>query len=145
MRKFISLLFISSLLIGFSCKEDPKKENEGVAQMKKIIAIHDEVMPKMSTIGKLVGKLKPMVDTTEVGQKYDVAMKDLQDAHKSMMDWMKDFGTTFDYGQTMKGEPLTPEQLELLDVEEEKVNVVADKINGSIERAESLLAEAKVE
>ncbi|WP_285651303.1 hypothetical protein [Allomuricauda sp. NBRC 101325] len=144
MRNIVSLLLIASLFIGFSCKEE-QKEQEGVAQMKKIIAIHDEVMPKMRDIGQLVGKLKPLVDSTEVGKKYDVAMKDLQDAHTSMMEWMQDFGNTFDYGQTMKGEPLSPKQLQLLDAEEEKVNEVADKINGSIERAEALLANAKVE
>ncbi len=142
MRNIFSLLLIASLFIGFSCKEEPK-EQEGVAQLKKIIAIHDEVMPKMKDIGKLVGQLKPLADSTKVGQKYDVAMKDLQDAHKSMMEWMQDFGNTFDYGQTMKGEPLTPKQLKLLDAEEEKVNVVKEKINGSIERAEALLTEIK--
>jgi predicted transcriptional regulator len=109
------------------------------------MAIHDEVMPKMSTIGKLVGEIKPKVDTTALGQKYDVAMKDLQDAHKSMMDWMKEFGDRFDHDEIMKGAELSEEKQKLLDAEEEKVKVVAEKINGSIERAQALLAEAQVE
>lgn len=144
MRKIFSFLVIASLFVGFSCKQQPKKQ-EGPSQMEQVMAIHDEVMPKMSTIGKLVGEIKPKVDTTALGQKYDVAMKDLQDAHTSMMDWMKEFGDRFDHDEIMKGAELSEEKQKLLDAEEEKVKVVAEKINGSIERAQALLAKAQVE
>lgn len=144
MRKIFSFLVIASLFVGFSCKQQPKKQ-EGPSQMEQVMAIHDEVMPKMSIIGKLVGEIKPKVDTTALGQKYDVAMKDLQDAHTSMMDWMKEFGDRFDHDEIMKGAELSEEKQKLLDAEEEKVKVVAEKINGSIERAQALLTEAQVE
>ena len=113
--------------------------------MKKVMAIHDEVMPKMSTIGKLVGEIKPKVDSTEMGQNYEVAMKDLQEANRAMMDWMKDFGDRFDHEEILEGKELSEEKQQWLDEEEEKVKVVKDKINGSIELAQALLAKDTVQ
>ncbi|WP_306012487.1 MULTISPECIES: hypothetical protein [unclassified Allomuricauda] len=144
MKKFVSYLALACLLVSTSCKEE-KKAPEGPTQMEKVMAIHDEVMPKMSTIGKLVGELRPKVDSTEVGQQYEEAMKDLQDANTAMMDWMKEFGDRFNHDEIMNGKELSEEKQQLLDEEEEKVKVVKEKINGSIERAQALLAKDTVQ
>lgn len=144
MKKFQAILICSVLFLSFSCKEE-KKSTEESSQMKKVMAIHDEVMPKMSTIGKLVGEIKPKVDSTEMGQDYEVAMKDLQEANRAMMDWMKDFGDRFDHEEILEGKELSEEKQQWLDEEEEKVKVVKDKINGSIERAQALLAKDTVQ
>lgn len=154
MRKILSILLCSVLFLSFSCKqkqEDKATTTESAAQtasspqMDKVMAIHDEVMPKMSTIGKLVGELKPKVDSTEMGQQYEVAMEDLQDAHKTMMDWMKGFGDRFNHEEILEGKALSKEKQQWLDEEEEKVKVVKEKINGSIARAEALLAKDTVQ
>ena len=129
--------------MSFSCKQE--KKAEGPTQMEKVMAIHDEVMPKMGTIGKLVGELKAKVDTTEMGQKYEVAMKDLQEANTAMMDWMKDFGDRFNSDEILNGKELSEEKQQWLDEEEEKVKMVKEKINSSIERAEALLAQDSVQ
>ncbi len=144
MRKSFSILICSILFLSFSCKEE-KKAPEGASQMDEVMAIHDEVMPKMGTIGKLVGDLKAKVDTTEMGHKYEVAMKDLQDANTAMMDWMKDFGDRFNHEEILEGKALSAEKQEWLDEEEEKVKVVKEKINGSIARAEALLSKDTVQ
>lgn len=144
MKKAFFILSCAVLFLSFSCKEE-KKTTEGPTQMEKVMAIHDEVMPKMGTIGKLVGELKAKVDTTETGQQYEVAMKDLQDAHKTMMDWMKDFGDRFNSDEILNGKELSEEKLQWLDEEEEKVKMVKEKINGSIERAQTLLAKDTVQ
>nr|WP_288933172.1 hypothetical protein [uncultured Allomuricauda sp.] len=144
MKKLFSILICTVLFLSFSCKEE-KKAPEGSSQMEEVMAIHDEVMPKMGTIGKLVGDLKAKVDTTEMGQKYEVAMKDLQEANTAMMDWMKDFGDRFNHEEILEGKELTQEKQQWLDEEEEKVKVVKEKINGSIARAEALLAKDSVQ
>tara|TARA_E500000318_G_scaffold94750_1_gene94230 strand:+ start:629 stop:1063 length:435 start_codon:yes stop_codon:yes gene_type:complete len=144
MKKVFSILICTVLFLSFSCKEE-KKAPEGSSQMEEVMAIHDEVMPKMGTIGKLVGDLKAKVDTTEMGQKYEVAMKDLQDANTAMMDWMKDFGDRFNHEEILEGKELTEEKQQWLDEEEEKVKVVKEKINGSIKRAQALLAKDTVQ
>ncbi|MFH6603354.1 hypothetical protein ACEZ3G_07695 [Maribacter algicola] len=107
--------------------------------MKEIIAIHDEVMPKMSRFGKLVSELSSKEDSTEMGLKYREAREDLQTAHKAMMDWMKDFGNKFHYEEIHKGKALSEEKQKLLDAEEKKIKEVADAINSSLEKAENLL------
>ncbi len=137
-------MFCTILFLGLSCKEE-KKAPEGPTQMENVMAIHDEVMPKMGKLGKLVGELKAKVDTTEMGKKYEVAMKDLQEANTAMMDWMRDFGDKFDSDEILNGKALTEEKQQWLDEEEEKVKVVKEKINGSIERAEALLAKDTVQ
>jgi len=72
-------------------------------------------------------------------------MKDLQDANTAMMDWMKDFGDRFNHEEILNGKELSEEKQQWLDEEEEKVKVVKEKINGSIERAEALLAKDTVQ
>jgi|SRR6056297_1290221 len=144
MKNLFSILICTVLFLSFSCKEE-KKAPEGPTQMKKVMAIHDEVMPKMGTIGKLVGELKPKVDSTETGKQYEVAMKDLQAANTAMMDWMKEFGDRFDHEEILEGKELSAEKQQWLDEEEEKVKVVKEKINGSIARAEALLAKDTVQ
>jgi len=144
MKKLFSILICTVLFLSFSCKEE-KKAPEGSSQMEEVMAIHDEVMPKMGSIGKLVGELKPKVDSTETGKQYEVAMKDLQAANTAMMDWMKEFGDRFDHEEILEGKELSAEKQQWLDEEEEKVKVVKEKINGSIARAEALLAKDTVQ
>jgi len=124
-----------------SCKEE--KKDEGASQMEQVMAIHDEVMPKMGKIGKLVGQLKPMADSLGMDSPQGKAMRDLQDANKSMMDWMQGIGNRFDADEIMKGKELTEEKQVWLDEEEEKVKVVKEKINSSIANAEKLLGSAE--
>ena len=66
-------------------------------------------------------------------------MKDLQEANKSMMDWMQGFGNRFDSEEIMSGKELSVEKKKWLKEEEEKVKKVKENINASIERAEEIL------
>lgn len=130
-------LITSLLIFATACKEEPKPAETG--QMKKVMAIHDEVMPKMGKLGKLVSRLKPMADSLGMASPQGKAMLDLQDANTSMMDWMQGFGKRFDADEIMKGKALSPEKQTWLNEEEEKVKVVKEKINTSIANAETLL------
>ncbi|MEM9364132.1 MAG: hypothetical protein AAGA43_15935 [Bacteroidota bacterium] len=134
------LVFALLILFAFSCKEQ-KKTLEGPTQMEEVMAIHDEVMPKMGKLGKLVGELKSKVDTTETGKQYEAAMKDLQDANKSMMDWMMSFGNRFDSDEILEGKALSEQKQAWLNEEEKKVKALKKQITSSIEKAEALLAQ----
>lgn len=135
MKKYLTSLLIACLIF-ISCKEEKKADS---TQMKKVMAIHDEVMPKMSIIGSMVGELSSKEDSTAMGLKYLDARSDLQDAHKAMMDWMKGFGNRFDSDEILNGKELTEEKKKWLDEEEEKVNALKTQINESIEKAKRLL------
>ncbi len=136
-KKIFLVLFTLAFFVLSSCKEE--KKDEGVSQMQQVMAIHDEVMPKMGEIGKLVRQLKPIVDSLGLDSPQGKAMRDLQDANKSMMDWMQGIGKRFDADEIMKGKALTEEKQKWLDEEEEKVKMVKDKINSSIANAEKIL------
>ena len=137
MKKLFTLLTIVSLLSANSCKESKKAEEP--TRMEQVMDIHDEVMPKMGTLGKLVGQLKPMADSLGAESIEAKAMKDLQQANKSMMDWMQGFGNRFDSEEIMNGKELSEEKEQWLKEEEEKVKKVKEDINSSIERAEEIL------
>ncbi|WP_425234811.1 hypothetical protein [Ulvibacterium sp.] len=138
MRRTVFLFAV--LVVAVSCKEDKKSmANPNTAQMEKVMAIHDEVMPKMGTIGKLVAELKPKVDSTEMGMEYEKAMKDLQASHQSMMDWMRGFGDRFDSDEILNGKALTEQKQKWLDEEEVKVRALKEEINSSIEGAQAVL------
>ncbi len=133
-------LFFAILFLATACKEG-KGNNalEEKGQMKAVMAVHDEVMPKMGAIGKLVGQLKPMVDSTAKGQEYEKAIRDLQGANHAMMEWMQGFGDTFDSDEIMEGKALSAEKQQLLNEQEAAIKAVKEKFEASIAKAEALL------
>lgn len=146
MRKSLSplnLLGLAMILIALSASCRGEKKDTPASEpsrMEAILAVHDEVMPKMRDIGKLVARLKPLADSTETGLPYLAAMKDLQAAHQSMMDWMKGFGDRFDPAEIKQGKELSDQKKEWLREEEVKVRAMRDQVLQSIEAAEALLA-----
>ncbi|WP_222982014.1 hypothetical protein [Flagellimonas meishanensis] len=140
MKQFFSIALLVFSFVVISC-DQKKKENVVPSQMDQVMAIHDEVMPKMGKLGKLVGELKSKVDTTATGKQYEGAMKDLQEAHIAMMDWMKGFGDRFNSDEILNGKELTEEKQQWLDEEEEKVKALKAQINSSIAKAEELLSQ----
>lgn len=135
--KKITLLVVVGFLFITSCREE--KRNEEASQMEQVMAIHNEVMPKMGQLGKLVGQLKPMADSLGVDSPQAKAMRDLQDANKAMMDWMQSFGDRFDHSEVMEGKELSEEKKLWLNEEEIKMKELKEKINSSIANAEALL------
>lgn len=140
MKNVISITLTSLILLGLSCKEGNKKE-EGPSQMERVLAIHDEVMPKMGELGKLVGQLKERAETSASGEQYEMAMKDLQKANVAMMDWMKDFGDRFSSDEILNHAQLSAEKKLWLAEEEEKVTALKDQITSAMARAKALLAQ----
>lgn len=136
MKKLFVALSVFALLT--SCKNTPKQA-EGPTKMEQVMGIHDEIMPKMGTIARLVGTLNDEIELHGSTPEKEKAVKDLQNAHKFMMDWMKEFGGHFSADEILKGAPLTSEKQETLLEQEVKVNQLKSDILGSIERAEALL------
>ncbi len=143
LKKTLALLFLAIGAMVTSCKQEKKTETKPAdsSQMKEVMAIHDEVMPKMGEVGKLVSQLKPLIDTTAQGRKYESAMKELQASNESMMKWMQDFGDQFDSDEIMNGKELTEQKKLLLNVEEENIKAVKKQIETGIANAEALLKE----
>ena len=137
MKKYILIVSALFVTVLFSCKESTKAETP--TQMQQVIAVHDEVMPKMGHIGKLIAQLEDKIEETDTPEAYMQARKDLREANIAMMDWMKTFGDSFDGEEIMKGKALSEEKQNVLNQQEAAVKVLRDQINTSIENAENLL------
>lgn len=136
-KSLLLLALTASFLM--QCKDTPGKEQTEEVTMESVIAVHDEVMPKMTDISQLVAELKPIADTAAVGDPHRKAMEDLQAAYKSMMDWMKGFGDNFTYEETMKGKQLSAEKQAILEEEAVKVEAMRAQVEESIAQARELL------
>ena len=138
MKTKIILLLLVSLCIT-SCKNEPKEQT----RMERVIAVHDELMPKMSDIGRLSSAIASKMDGTENGETYKIAKDSLANAYDYMMEWMKEFGDSFDSEEILEGKVLTQEKEDLLIEQEKKVQHMKNMMLGSIANAEALLAEEK--
>ncbi|MBT8231640.1 MAG: hypothetical protein HKO66_12455 [Saprospiraceae bacterium] len=126
--KNTALLFFI-MLLGILCKPDlsnPKVE----ALYTEVIAIHDEVMPKMSTIHKLKKKLKKI----ENGVVTKVLIDNLDKADEGMMQWMEDFAVF-----KKMDDKSDEEKIKFLEEEKEKITKVSVNMKSSISIAEAYL------
>ncbi|OYX22734.1 MAG: hypothetical protein B7Z06_11255 [Flavobacteriales bacterium 32-35-8] len=138
MLKFTIAAFFM-MLITISCKNENKASTNEKTQMQEVLAVHDEVMPKMGTIGNLISQIDEKIKEIDSSEALINASQDLKDSHKAMMDWMKGFGERFDSDEILKGKDLTDEKQRFLDEEEVKVKALRDKMNSSIKNAQDLL------
>ncbi|MBJ2174410.1 hypothetical protein JBL43_09190 [Aureibaculum sp. A20] len=132
------LLVFALFMFMQSCKNEPKEKEE--TRMDRVMAVHDELMPRMGEIGKLTTALEAKIDTTATGEKYKLAKDSLVNAYDYMMDWMKGFGDKFDSEEVLEGKALNSKKEALLIEEEKKVHIMKDMMLGSIANAEALLA-----
>jgi hypothetical protein len=141
--------FFLFCLVWISCKPGgsaegatgDKPQTEVEALESQVMAIHDEVMPKMSDINHLSGELrkyKAGLKENEVGKLespdgLDQVIESLKMAEQGMWDWMKSFGDT--------KATLTDDQLKsFYEKELEKVTRVKSDMLTSIEKAQAWLA-----
>jgi len=153
MNSKVLLLLVSFSLTLVSCANNAKQTNENQAvtieedesySMKAVMAVHDEVMPKMGEISLLIDRLKPLADQNP-DSPYANAMKELQNSHKAMMDWMGDIGEAFTSDEILKGAPLSADKKARLKVEAERIAAVKDLMLRSIDEGKRLLDAANAE
>lgn len=139
MRNYFILLVLFALT-SLSCNEDPKNTQQ-YAQMERILNLHDEVMPEMSTISRLISALESAVqdDSTQVVR--DESVEELKQANQAMMQWMMDFSEAFTTEEIM-GKDLIPEGKQVLLTQyEASATALKQKMLGAIERADALESE----
>ena len=137
MKKLLILSVSLFSVLFFSCKDNEKSQTQ--TQMQQVMAVHDEVMPKMSSISKLISQLDAKIQAGDSTETYIKASQDLKDANKAMFDWMKGFSDRFDREEIMNGKALSAEKQKFLDEEEAKVKALRDQMNSSISNAEEIL------
>jgi len=138
--KYLFSTILILLSITTSCKKIASQATE-MTQMERVIAVHDDVMPKMGKIGQLINALESKTDSMDTGNPYNTAQHDLKEAYTYMMDWMKGFGERFNSDEILDGKMLSNEKKIWLIEEESKVNLMKKMVLSSISNAETLLKE----
>ncbi|NQD70743.1 transposase [Sphingobacterium shayense] len=104
MNKSILSFASMTLLVFGACQNIENKKNDPSAISAQSIAVHDEIMPQITTFDKhtvlidsLLGNLAavksqdPSIDTSEVRSSLTDLKVELESATDKMMTWMKDF------------------------------------------------------
>ena len=123
MKNIIFLLIIGACFVG--CREKSTLE-------KEVIAIHDEVMPKMGAIHLAKKKLRKVLSSsTDSLQKSNVLqmIADLDDADEGMMTWMADWDVPSE----------EPQKTKYLLQEKEKITKVKVDMLTSLQNANDFL------
>lgn len=136
LKSTLALLIVITIV---NCKNNTNEAPAKNFQMQEVLAIHDEVMPKMGTIGSLIDQIDEKIKNSDSLDVLVKASQDLKDSHTGMMDWMKGFGERFDSDEILKGKALTAEKQGYLDEEEIKIKALRDQMNSSIQNAQELL------
>ena len=139
MKKLLLLAAIVFSVVACKNKETEPEAPVGPTQMEQVVAIHDELMPQMSTIGEMIAKLEANIDSTNVDSVKIKAIADLKSANESMMSWMKDFGATFESDEIMKGAELSDEKKAALNEFELSVHALKAEMQTAMENARATL------
>ena len=138
---FYAVLGLFSLLISCQTKTEQTSAEDQI-NMKMVMEVHDQAMPQMGALAQLTARIKTQRDLDTTDLVLTQSMKDLQDAHTLMMDWMKGFGAQFTAEEIMKGAPLSPEKQALLNQEYDKVLQVQQAMQQSMARARAILGDS---
>lgn len=138
------LLAITGLILALTACGANKKSKEELekaerdTRFEQVMAIHDEVMPKMSDIRKLKKALQAKADTTDASDSSGAAIEplsemiyELEEASESMMVWMRAFSEP---DQEMPHD----EAMKYYDEEMAKIQEVKNKMLQAIEKAEAM-------
>lgn len=137
--KAIIPVFLISLLMFTACGEQKKSAKDQLYD--KVMAVHDEIMPKMGNMSKYKKQLKEKIDTLVAeGDKANVekidALKDavvgLENSHEEMMNWMREFDKDFE-GMVEK------EIMDYLNNQFKKIETVGKATNTALKNAEHIL------
>lgn len=138
MKRTIQFLILTSFFIVIGCGTKGPSESEILRN--EVIAVHDEVMPKMGMLQSLqrqaLDKASELeqenpVDSAKV-MEYKAVAYDLDHAYDAMFDWMHQY-------RSKDGEQ-TPEQIkEYLEEQMVLVTKVNVEVKAALEKAEKLL------
>ena len=139
MKQQIYLLSLILLFCLNSCGDGQQNQNEGEVSQEElydeVMAVHDEVMPRMGDLMNYQSQLKGKIDSLPEGQAEETeslqsVVDELEEAHDAMMGWMRNFNRDYE-GMTEE------EVMEYLRQEKEKIEEVKEKMNSALQEAES--------
>jgi Mg2+ and Co2+ transporter CorA len=128
-----------SAILLVACEEKPKETD---LLYKKVMEVHDEIMPKMGDIMKLKKQLKEKIAELNASAEADsvkissleLAIADLDNSHEEMMGWMRQFNRDY---EGMVNEEI----LKYLNDQKGRIEKVGQVTNAALQNAQEQLAE----
>ncbi len=140
MKTYLPIFFITVTLL-VSCGDDKKDTQDQL--LDKVMAVHDEIMPKMDAIMKYKKQLKAKIEELTAEGKEDSeariteikeAIESLDNSHEGMMSWMREFDTDFE-------DKVEEDIMAYLNDQMTKIEEVGRMTNLALKKAEDLLKE----
>ena len=140
MKSKISLILIALFFIT-SCGD--KKDNAKDELLKKVMAVHDEIMPKLGDLmeykKQLNAKIEELMQAGPEENEDQIAklqkgVEDLENSHEGMMNWMHEFDRKFD-------SEVQDEVIAYMNDQMTKIEKVGRMTNTAIANAKELLEE----
>ncbi len=135
--KIVSNFFISCLTVLFlvACGDNNQNVEKENALRDEVFAIHDGVMPRMTEIVTLKGKLDSLSASGNNVEELKRYQTFLERAEDGMMEWMTHFQEPEKLRETKKHEEI----MTYLESEKQRITKVRDDMNNSIQAAENAL------
>lgn len=133
----IVLLVLASVVL-LSCQPNQKELNE--LKRAEVIAVHDEVMPKIGQLKKLEKEAEKQIETLQMSETADSVQiqelkslaYDLNQAYDAMFVWMRQY--------KVDDEGKTPEEVKVyLEDQALKISEVNEQIKSTLSRSEKIL------
>lgn len=134
-------IFLIAIFVVTSCEKQKKNSKDQLYD--KVMAVHDEIMPKMGDIMKYKKQLKAKIEELTVpGEEENEAkiaeltkaVDDLENSHEGMMNWMREFDNDFE-GK------VEADVMAYLKDQMTKIENVGKATNTALKNAQELLAE----
>ena len=135
-----SRILASLLILLFITACEPNQQELNTIKRAEVIAVHDEVMPKLGELKSLQKLAQSKVDSLELAENPDADQiedlkalaYELNAAYDGMFVWMRQYSS--------EDEQKSPEEVKLyLEDQMAKVNVVNVDIKAALEKAEGTL------
>ena len=144
------LVLSAGLLLG-ACNGAPRENQSGGTEetsaqeeqrWEEMMAIHDEVMPKMSQLNRLGRQLREYAEQTEgldaaVSQRIENTVQQLELAEEGMWTWMNELQQL----DRLRDEKEHADIMEYLDAEKQEISQVRADMVAAIEQGRALAGE----
>lgn len=128
MKKILLSVVVVSMVFACSKSEDKQKK-----MIEEVMAVHDEVMPKMDEIMTLKGQLDSISKVSPDSAKAKGLYVSLDSADVQMMEWMEKYNPDQVKGKSEE------EVIKYYESEKNKIVKVKELTNTSIEEAKAFL------
>ena len=134
-----TIFFLAGVFLLFVASSCAQKKQEALRD--ELMAIHDDVMPKMGELTTLAGQLKQVIATdstlTETERtEIESAITRMALAEEGMMDWM----ATFRQPEALRGKMEDEAILQYLKAEKQNIQEVSVQIHSGIESGKKLIS-----